>query len=284
MEMVKTKIVSVLAPAVLLCSCSSSPEFTWTKYDMDGHRTGVSAPMADNVAEAIGTINDSSYLSPNGRVFPVGSATYAVAAELIEVQPEMAPLKEVIGWSAKEMRRGGPNSELSNWIVDRMLVDVERICGRKVDVSIINAGGIRVDMPEGTVIKDDLVSMLPFRNYLCYVGLKGSDLVALFDGMAATHVQPFGGARLVIDGHNIDTLLVGGKPVDPERIYGVATIDFLLDGGDRLNVGKNAQELIISDVKVIDAMLPYAMSYRERGDTIKYFTDDRLVVKGREMR
>ena len=70
--------------------------------------------------------------------------------------------------------------------------------------------------------------------------------------------------------------------MDPDRTYGVATIDFLLDGGDRINIGKNAQELIITDVKVIDSMLPYAMSYAERGDTISYFVDDRLVIRGRE--
>ena len=69
--------------------------------------------------------------------------------------------------------------------------------------------------------------------------------------------------------------------MDPEKVYGVATIDFLLDGGDRINVAKNAKELIITDVKVIDSMLPYAMSYAERGDSISYFADDRLVVRGK---
>ena len=129
--------------------------------------------------------------------------------------------------------------------------------------------------------KDDLVSMLPFRNYLCYVALKGEDLTALFEGMADGNMQCFGGAEVVLDGDRLDTLLVGGLPVDPEKVYGVATIDFLLDGGDRINVAKNAKELIITDVKVIDSMLPYAMSYAERGDSISYFADDRLVVRGK---
>lgn len=266
---------------LLVCSCARSG-FTWTKYDMDGHRTGVTAPNADNVAEALGTVSDSCYVSPDGTVFPAGSATWAAASELIAVQPRMAPLKEVIGYSAEELRREGPNCKLSNWIVDHMIDDVARITGKKVDVGIINSGGIRVDLPQGPVVKDDLVSMLPFKNYLCYVGLKGKDLTALFEYMADGNLQCFGGAKLVLDGDKIDTLLVGGKPVDPEKTYGVATIDFLLDGGDRINIGKNAQELIITDVKVIDSMLPYAMSFAERGDTIRYFVDDRLVIRGRE--
>lgn len=277
--MVQAKVIAAALLALGACSCT--PRMSWTKYDMDGHRTGVTAPNADNVPEALGVLDDSCYVSPDGSVFPAGSATYAAAAELIAVQPEMAPLKQVIGYASHEMLREGPNCALSNWIVDHMMEDVARLTGRKVDVGLINSGGIRVDLPAGTVIKDDLVSMLPFRNYLCYVALKGEDLTALFEEMADGNMQCFGGAEVVLDGDRLDTLLVGGLPVDPEKVYGVATIDFLLDGGDRINVAKNAMELIITDVKVIDSMLPYAMSYAERGDSISYFADDRLVVRGK---
>lgn len=277
--MVQAKVIAAALLALGACSCT--PRMSWTKYDMDGHRTGVTAPNADNVPEALGVLDDSCYVSPDGSVFPAGSATYAAAAELIAVQSEMAPLKQVIGYASHEMLREGPNCALSNWIVDHMMEDVARLTGRKVDVGLMNSGGIRVDLPAGTVIKDDLVSMLPFRNYLCYVALKGEDLTALFEGMADGNMQCFGGAKVVLDGDRLDTLLVGGLPVDPEKVYGVATIDFLLDGGDRINVAKNAMELIITDVKVIDSMLPYAMSYAERGDSISYFADDRLVVRGK---
>ena len=52
--MVQTKVVAAAALVLLACSCSQT--FTWTKYDMDGHRTGVTAPSADNVAEALDLI------------------------------------------------------------------------------------------------------------------------------------------------------------------------------------------------------------------------------------
>ena len=138
-----------------------------------------------------------------------------------------------------------------------------------------------VTLPKGTVVKDDLVSMLPFKNYLSYVALEGRDLLALFEQMAEGSMQPVSGVHVVLDGHRLDTLLVGGEPVDPDRVYGVGTIDFLLDGGDRLNVARNAKELIITDCLLIDSMLPYAMSYAQQGRPIEYFTDDRVVIKGR---
>lgn len=280
MEMVETKVIAIMACIGLACSCSNT--FSWEKFVMDGHRTGVTAPTTDNVPEALGVVNDSVYVAPNGKVFPKGSSTYEVASGLIAVQPEMAELKSVIGYSTKEMLRAGANCELSNWIVDRIMVDVAALTGKKVDVGIMNSGGIRVDMPQGNVLRDDIESMLPFKNYLCYVALKGEDLRILFESMAEKSIQPCGGVKVVVDGNRLDTLLVGGEPVDPERIYGVATIDFLLDGGDKINVGRNAKDVIITDSRILDAILPYAMSYAEQGKPIEYFVDDRVVIRGRE--
>lgn len=275
--MVKAKLIVLVAAALAVCSCQYRME--WQKYRMDGHRTGVTAPTADNVPQALGTVSGDVYNAPNGSTFQKGSATYAAAADLIAVQPQMAALKEVIGWSTHQMEASGPESELSNWLVDHLMEETARLTRRKVDVGISNFGGIRVDMPEGDVLMDDLVSMFPFRNYLTYVALKGTDLQAIFDYMAQTRPQVLGGVKFVVTDHHIDTLLVGGKPIDPKRTYGVATIDFLLDGGDGLTVAKNAKELIITDELIIDAMLPYTRSFAAAGKPIGYFTDGRVVVR-----
>lgn len=280
--MAQTEIIALFASVLLLASCNTAPRFSWESYEVDAHRTGVSAPNAENVAEALGTVEGDIYTAPNGRTFAKGSCTYATAVDLIAVQPEMAALKEVIGYSSREMIRKGANCEITNWIVDHIREDVARLTHRKVDLAIINSGGIRVDLPQGDVILDDMVSMLPFRNYLCYVALKGSDVIALFEGMAQRSIQPVSGVKVVVNNHKLDTLLIGGKPVDPDKVYGVGTIDFLLDGGDKLNVGKNAKELIITDCLVIDSMLPYARSFALQGKPIEYFVDDRVIIKGGE--
>ncbi len=277
LEMVKAKLIVFVAAALAVCSCQ--PGVSWQKYRMDGHRTGVTAATAKNVSEALGTVTDSVYLAPNGQAFPKGSATYAAASDLIAVQPQMAHLKEVIATSTREMDAHSPESELSNWFVDFLMGEVQRLTGRQVDVGISNFGGIRVDMPAGDVLMDDIVSMFPFKNYLTYVALKGSDLQAIFDQMAARRPQVLGGVKFVITDHHIDTLLVGGQPIDPEKVYGVATIDFLLDGGDGMTVAKNARELIITDHLIIDSVLPYVRSYAAAGKPIEYATDGRVVVR-----
>ena len=133
---------------LLLCSCGRS--YTWEKFVMDAGRTGVTAPGADNVAEALGTVNDSCYISPNGRMWPVGSSTYAVAADLIAVQPQMSRLKAVVAQSAREMNQTQPDGDLSNWIVDHIMEDVAAAARRRVDVGIINSGGMMlIRVPAG---------------------------------------------------------------------------------------------------------------------------------------
>ena len=278
--MVQAKVVALAAAALLACSCQYS--MSWQKYRMDGHRTGVTVPSADNVPQALGVIESDVYTAPNGRTFAKGSATYAAAADMIGVQAKMARVKEVVGHAPEAMVRQSPESALSDWIVDRMMAEVASVTKRKVDVGITNFGGIRVDLPAGDVLLDDLLSMLPFRNSLCYVALKGSDLQAIFDQMAATRPQVVGGVKLVFNGGKVESALVGGKPVDPKKTYGVATSDFLLDGGDGLTIGKNARELIVTDKYIIDAILPYARRLAAEGKPIAYQTDGRMVIKKEE--
>lgn len=275
LEMVKT-IIILSAAVMLTASCGYT--YTWENFDVDGHRTGVTAPSASNVKEALGTVEGGVYTAPNGAVFPDG-CTPAVAGNMLDVQPRMADLKSVLGYAPRAMEKHRPESELSNWFVDNLMADTERLTGRHVDVGIANFGGIRCDIPQGDVLKDDIVSMFPFRNYLCHVTLKGEDLQVIFDRFAEKSPQVLGGVKFVVTNHRIDTLLVGGKPIDPEKLYGVATIDFLLDGGDGLYIARNAKDVVITDVKIMDSMIPYIQGLTAAGKPLEYHTDGRVVVK-----
>ena len=273
--MVKARLIPLAALVLLCASCRYEYDYSWQKYRMDGHRTGVVAPSADNVPEALGVVEGDSYTAPNGRVFPKGSATYGVADDMIRVQPLMADLKEVVGHATRDMAAAAPESELSNWWVDQMMTDVAALTKRKVDVGFLNFGGIRTSLPQGDLLLDDFVSMFPFKNYLVYVALKGSDLQEVFNFIAATRPFVIGGAKLAVTNHQIDTLLVGGKPIDPKKTYGVVTVDFLVDGGDGMTVGKNAKEMIVTDKLVIDLVLDYVYKLQAAGKPFEYFMDGR---------
>lgn len=285
--MAQAKLALLCCAALLASSCGSCPvrpapdglySMTWTKVRMAGERTGVTPVCGENFSAALGTIDaDGVYHSPNGLSFSCGS-TPAVAKALIDAQPSLSYLKEVIGHCPRAM---GKNSKplqgpLANWATDAIMQGVESVTGKKVDVGLINYGGIRQDMPEGDVLIDDIMSMFPFRNYLTWVQLSGADLRAMFESMAESRLQAIGGCRLVVRGKELVSIEVGGKPLDDKALYGLATIDFLLDGGDGIKAARNARQLIISDVKVNEWMLPYVRSLTAAGKDIEASEDDRV--------
>lgn len=277
--MAKTKIVFVLVAAALLCSCSHS--FKWQKFSIDGHRTGVTVPTATNITAALGEVKEGVYTSPNGNVFE-GGATPDVAKLLIDVQPAMARLKEVVAYAPEAMTKGRPESTLGNFIVDRLYADVAKLAapsGRKVDVAVTNLGGIRVDIAKGDVLLDDIVSMLPFANYLCYVKIPGAELRGIFEYMAGKGVQCVSGARLVIKDKKLVSAEVAGEPLDDTRQYGVATIDFLLDGGDGYKIARGATDYLITDVKIGDAILADIREMTAQGKALEYFVDGRILIQ-----
>lgn len=276
--MAETKLVFAVAAALLICGCGSRhASFSWNRIPADGSRTGVTAPTAENVPEALGTFDGTKYCAPSGKVYSEG-ATPAAAKLLIDAQPDMARLKEVIATSARVMSKHRPESALSNFAVDVVMRRTESETGKKVDVGILNFGGIRCALPEGPVILDDIVSMFPFKNNLVYLSVPGSELRKVFEGMADTRVEVIGGARLVIKNRKLVSAEVGGKPLSDSKTYGLATIDFLLDGGDHLSLAKNSREMLITDVKVMDAIEPAIRAYGERGEVFDYQEDGRVVI------
>ena len=275
--MAQTKIILVLAAAVLLCSCSHC--YKWEFYKIDGHRTGVTVPNATNASEALGISDGTVYTAPNGKVFE-GGATPAVAKLLYDVQPAMARLKEVVAYAPESMVRHRPEDPLCNFIVDRLFANMAAIAapaGRKVDVAFTNRGGIRSDIAQGDVLLDDIVSMLPFANYLCYVQLEGKDLRNIFEFMAENGIQAVSGARIVIKDKKLVSAEVGGKPIEDNKLYGLATIDFLLDGGDGYKLARNAKDYMLTDIRIGDVVLADIRKLTAEGKELKYFTDGRIV-------
>jgi len=264
--------------AALLAAVSCGSGISWERHAIVGERTGVGPSSADNVAEKMGVINGAVYTSPNGRTFNEGSATYGAAKLLIEAQPAMAELKQVVGHSAHFMTAEYPQSELSNWFIDELMRATEELSGKKVQFGLTNFGGIRVDMPDGDVLMDDIVSMFPFKNNLCYLELKGRDIRVILEQLAATRWQVVGGGEFVVHNNKLESAIIDGEPLDDDRTYGVATISFLLNGGDDIYMARNAVKVQIFDEYILDVMLPYVQRLEAEGKLIEYHTDNRIKI------
>lgn len=272
----------LLIPLILLVAgCAPTYRYSWQRHVVDAHRTGVKPASADNVTETMGVVKDGVYTAPNGKVFTCGS-TPAVAYDMIDSQTRMAKLKTVVGHCAEDMKSRSPQSTLSNWAVDEVMRRTEELTGRKVDVGLLNFGGIRSSFSKGEIIRDDVDSMFPFKNYLCYVKVPGKNLKAIFEHFARYRMEVVGGVKVVVRNHKLETFEIGGEPFDENKDYGVATIDFLLDGGDSLSVARDARELIRTEEKLGVTIMNYVIRTEAAGKLVSYKLDDRVTIINEE--
>ena len=277
--MVKNEIVFALLLA-LVASCA--PKVQWKAVPMDGHRSGVVCLTAENVETGLGTFTDTSYVMPSGAVYALESPAAEAASALMEVQPKMAHLKQVIGHSARMMMndRDNPDLPLGNLFADVLRSYGSKYFGVPMDFAICNFGGIRCPMPEGAVTLEDISSMFPFKNNMCYCKIIGHNLQLLFHQLAGTKAfQPISGATVRVKAHELQSVLVGGEPIDPDRIYNVTAIDFLLDGGDGVRLGALSDEVKLSAVLLKDVMLDYVTTMEAEGKVIDSVPDGRVVME-----
>ena len=269
-------IISILAFAGLT---ASAQEYKWSAMDVDGTRTGCTAPSKDNIDEAIGTFDGKTYVAPNGTKHKKGTAAAKTAKAVLEAQPKMARVKDVVAHSAGSWEKGYPESSLSNWLVDIMIAKTAAISGKPVHMGVANFGGIRADMPQGEVILDDLLSMFPFKNYLVYLEHKGSTIRKIIEDMAATRFQVLGGVRVVAKDGKVVSIDIDGEPLQDDKVYGVTTVSFLLRGGDGLFMANDALSMVeYHDVNVIDAVLEHVAAETAAGRALESKTDGRVTI------
>lgn len=243
---------------------------------MDGSRTGCTPPGRDNVTEALGSVDGRVYTAPNGKVYRGGSVV-RVARAMLGAQPAMADVKQVVGISEKGMRSRGANTPLANFATDALIAGSEKIFGRRADFAVLNSGGIRAAVEPGVVLKDDIMAIFPFKNYLCLLEYPGSVLLDYLERQARHHVHPIAGVQMTIRDHKLVSATIGGQEIDPEGTYYLATIDFVLGPGDNMWMGRGARNIQHSQVLVFDVIMNYIKSLTDEGRKLDCEVDDRVI-------
>ena len=258
------------------------PSFEWKRVSMDGHRTGRQSVTLENVDAALGVFDDEGYVAPNGVRFAEDSPVPTVAQLMMDAQTKLAPLKVVVGHSASMLMddRDNPDLPLGNLVADAMRSFGARYFKMPMDFAIINFGGIRTPLPEGAITLEDINAMFPFKNYICLVKMKGSALTQLFEQLSGTKAfQATSGAQILVKDHKLVSALVGGKPINPDKLYNITSLDFLLDGGDGVRLGALAQKVTLTHVLVKDVILDYITSCEKAGVVLDGKSDGRVIME-----
>jgi len=185
------------------------------------------------------------------------------------VERGQASLNEVIGRASEAFvfAPGRPTrfqeTTLGNMITDANMWYFREVLNQPLDFAFHNGGNIRAELSEGNLTRGNILTVLPFDNWLYIVSMRGSDLIELFN-FIQTIPQGSGGfpqfsseVRYTLDVPNrtISDLTIGGAPIDPNRVYRFTTNSFLLEGGDGYTVLSRATDpfntsLLLSDVVI----------------------------------
>ncbi|WFQ79733.1 bifunctional UDP-sugar hydrolase/5'-nucleotidase UshA [Xenorhabdus sp. SF857] len=105
------------------------------------------------------------------------------------------------------------------------------------DFAVMSGGGIRDSIEAGDITYKDVMKVHPFANQVVYVDFKGSEVLSYLTAVANMEKDSgaygqFYNVSFVKDGKNISEVKIGGKPLDPNKTYRMATLNFNAIGGD----------------------------------------------------
>ena len=134
------------------------------------------------------------------------------------------------------------------------------------DVALINGGGLRGSAvtPAGPLTRGDILKILPFANKIVKIEVTGEALrAALENGLSqveqsAGRFPQVSGLRYTFDpkkpaNSRLTSVSIGGKPLDLQARYSLATFDFILGGGDGYTAFKGAKVLVAPEMGPMDS-------------------------------
>lgn len=194
------------------------------------------------------TIEDGKVVAHEGKLLPttpdmpVDTATQALVDGWNE-QLE-ARLGEHLGFTEVFLDGARTDVRTSETNLGNLVADMMRDV-LDADIALTNGGGIRASIPEGAITLGDIYEVLPFDNTLAGIEVPGAAVVDALEHGVSQYPIDWGGFLQVSGlsfsfnpnnepGERVDrsSVKVGGEPIDLDRVYRVATNDFLAVGGD----------------------------------------------------
>ncbi len=245
------KCVQIIGFLSLFLSCNHSKKLTNTK----GENISISKEMPSN--KAIEVVIDPYKINLDKSMNEVLS--YAV--------------------DTYSKRDGEYNTAIGNLMADAVFELSNPILksrtGNDLDMVLLNHGGIRSILPKGEVTTKSAYSLMPFENSVVVVPLKGSVIMEMTTYLKAfKKAHPMSGLELVLNSDDsYHKILIGGKAVEPEKTYYVATNDYLYNGGDRMDFLKKSDTLYDLNYKIRNVLIDYFTKY----DTLNPKKDLRFI-------
>ena len=141
-------------------------------------------------------------------------------------------------------------------------------------IAINNGGGIRNQLSAGDLTYGDIISLLPFENYLETVEVTGQDIIDVLEECCQSLPELNGqfaqvsGLRYTVDTgkhprvQSVEVLKDGiYESIQPDRKYVLCTTDYCIDGGGMYGRLKDCRRLKESIIRYNDALIKYVTEH-----------------------
>jgi len=187
-----------------------------------------------------------------------------------------------LGTSAARLTRGrGGESTVGDLVADAMRGPVA------ADIAFQNSGGLRADLPEGTITRGGIYEIMPFDNTIVTLRLTGTEVVRVIeDGLRTGRVTQVSGMRYAFDARRpagsriTEVHAADGSAFDTTRVWTVAVNNFMADGGDEMSALARAPDKRNTQVLVRDAMEQFVKERCAGGKALDYKLDGRITRAG----
>lgn len=152
------------------------------------------------------------------------------------------------------------------------------------DVAVVNGGGLRASIEKGDITYRKAMEVMPFGNMACLANVTGQQILDLLEVGAAAYPGESGsfmnvaGMTYMIDpdiestvktndkgefvevsgARRVHSVMIGGEPLDPEKIYKLASHSYYLkNGGDGYIVSNHCELLRDSVISESDLIAVY---------------------------
>lgn len=192
-------------------------------------------------------------------------------------------LGPVMGHLARNMTPHRPESELSNLLPD-ILMWAAKDYNEQPVFAVYNVGGIRNDLTRGEVTYGDILDIAPFENKIAFLTLSGADVLELFGQIAKRGGEGVSKAvhmEITEDGQLLSATL-NGEPIDPQKDYRLATIDYLVGGNDQMTAfqkGRNVNSPQAAKDNTRFIIMDYFKAMEALGKVVDAQIEGRIVVK-----
>jgi 2',3'-cyclic-nucleotide 2'-phosphodiesterase (5'-nucleotidase family) len=189
-----------------------------------------------------------------------------------------ADLNAVLSYASETIDKSGEwQTPMGNFLADITFEKSDKVFHmrekKSIDICLLNHGGIRNIIPKGDITARTAYEIMPFENTAVVIALKGAQVLEIANYIISEKKpHPLKGMTFTIDKNNQPTaILVNKIPLDINKIYYVATSDYLSFGNDNMLFFKKG-------------IRKFDLDYKLRNIIIDYFKENKIIVANKDNR